>query len=282
MLRVGQECKAGLCCYAGVCYENTTAHFQSRNSERAAAPLSSCQAGPDPGGGTSAAWWASSQRCWPRRCVVQGCQVTPAKELLETPQEWLLPHGHQGGGGWGTADQQPPCQLFHLGCVHQTSPTCTTGSSEAAGTRHRAPRTRQAQTRVTGVGGRGHHGHGQPQAWSCAGSGRGEGPPWLGREGRSHQCGRSALPSPRLPSPSTVSLLIWGAAAGAQRRAAAPTRGCAEPGGQSWGGSVSPARLRGDVAPPTPTAPQGRRARAAPQSPGGAGGQLSPTAAQVQ
>lgn len=45
MLCIGQERKAGLCCYAGVCYKNTTLRFQSRNTEQAPVPPSSCRTG---------------------------------------------------------------------------------------------------------------------------------------------------------------------------------------------------------------------------------------------
>lgn len=55
MLRVGQERKAGLGCYAGVCCTNTAPRFQSSNAERAPVPPSGSdgEPGPGPGGGSS-------------------------------------------------------------------------------------------------------------------------------------------------------------------------------------------------------------------------------------
>lgn len=125
MLRVGQECKAGLCCYAGVCYKNTTLHFQSSNAERAPAPPNSCQAGnAAEGPGPGPRRW-ELQRRFLARCaggrhptaiglggarpeLLKGRRTrrraARAEETLETPrretpQGRLLPRGRQAGGG---------------------------------------------------------------------------------------------------------------------------------------------------------------------------------------
>lgn len=151
MLPVGQECKAGLCCYAGVRYKNTTRHFQSSNAGRAPAPpprsrqTGSAAQGPAPGPRRWALqrlWWVSSHRRQPRQSA-PGAAEGPLCPAPHSPRRgtagdpWggnamgkapvLQAPGRRWGGELLTGSHAASCRLFHFCSLHQTKPATTTG-----------------------------------------------------------------------------------------------------------------------------------------------------------
>lgn len=179
MLCIGQERKAGLCCYAGVCYKNTTLRFQSRNTEQAPVPPSSCRTG------------SVAEGLGPQNPQGQGrCRRLSQRRAggHTGPQEIPV--------GLNTAAQQPRCPLPLISLL-LLPPNQINHHGGLALRRARAPPWQAArppaagplaQPRPAGLGPPGHPGpgdgshghHGNPSRPACDGGGGGEGPSVLG------------------------------------------------------------------------------------------------------
>lgn len=175
MLPVGQECKAGLCCYAGVRYKNTTRHFQSSNAGRAPAPpprsrqTGSAAQGPAPGPRRWALqrlWWVSSHRRQPRQSAA-GAAEGPLCPAPHGPRgrtagdplggkrhgEGSCPTGARPVVGWRAADRQPCCQLPAISLLF-LAPNQTSHHHRPALRRAQAPPQQGTMAPTAGTPGR--------------------------------------------------------------------------------------------------------------------------------